>query len=126
MPNIEEQDIIQSENYENDVDNLEEDINENNNDTNEMEIGNNLELRRTSRVRQPSSRLRDYITSYTVRYPIQNFLSYDKISPSYQAFLTIIEKEIEPKNLPRGHSKSNLGQSYERRAKSSRNKIKFG
>ena len=89
--------IAQNNLEENETSDVEEEMVDNNDDINETEVENNSGLRRTTRVSQPSTRLRDYVT-YTTKYPIQNFVSYEKILPSYQAFLTIVEKEIEPKN----------------------------
>ena len=46
---------------------------------------------------KPSTGLQDHVT-YSVQYPIGNFVSYDNISTEYHTFLTNIEKELEPKN----------------------------
>src|SRR5664279_934179 len=54
-------------------------------------------LRRSVRTRQPSTRLRDFIT-YKVQYPIQNFIAYGNISSKHKTFLTSIAKEQEPNN----------------------------
>jgi hypothetical protein len=54
--------------------------------------------RRSTRSTQPSSRLRDYVT-YKVRYPIQNYVSFENISTPYKAFLSSISKEVEPTNF---------------------------
>jgi hypothetical protein len=51
--------------------------------------------RRSTRAPQPSTRLRDFVT-YEVQYHIQNFISYEKITPEYKAFLSSISKETEP------------------------------
>ena len=48
-------------------------------------------VRRSSRERQPSTRLRDNVT-YSVQYPVENFVSYDNISTEYHTFLTNVEK----------------------------------
>jgi hypothetical protein len=48
-------------------------------------------LRRSNRIPQASTRLRDFIT-YKIQYPIQDFISYENITPKYNAFLTSIEK----------------------------------
>ena len=85
--------IAQNNLEENEISDIEEEMDDDNNEINETEVEDNSGLRRTTRVSQPSTRLRDYVT-YTVQYPIQNFVSYGKILPSYQAFLTTIEKEI--------------------------------
>jgi hypothetical protein len=52
-------------------------------------------VRRSSRIPQPSTRLKDFIT-YKVQYPINNFISYHNISPHHISFLTSISKEREP------------------------------
>lgn len=49
-------------------------------------------LRRLSKTPQPSTWLRNFIT-YTVQYPIQDFISYTNISPQYLSFLISISKE---------------------------------
>jgi hypothetical protein len=54
-------------------------------------------IRRTIRVSQQSTRLRDFITYKVkkVKYFIQNFLFYNQISPQYIFFLIAISKEQE-------------------------------
>jgi hypothetical protein len=52
-------------------------------------------VRRSSRIPQPSTRLKDFIT-YKVQYPINNFIFYHNISPNHISFLTSISKEHEP------------------------------
>jgi hypothetical protein len=54
-----------------------------------------MELRRSSRIPQPSTRLKDFIIC-KVQYPIQNFISYDTISSQYLTFLSSINQEQEP------------------------------
>jgi hypothetical protein len=61
----------------------------------EEEIQEPINLRRSSRQSQPSTRLRDYVT-YEVRYPIQNFISYKHVSNEHKAFISSIQKEVEP------------------------------
>lgn len=63
----------------------------------EEEEGNQeiIPLRWSTRIPQTSTRLRDFIT-YKVHYPIQNFLSYENITPQYKTYLTSISKEKEP------------------------------
>jgi Reverse transcriptase (RNA-dependent DNA polymerase) len=56
-----------------------------------------IPLRRSTRVPQTSTRLHDFVT-YKVQYPIQNFISYDNITPEYKVFLTSIEEQKEPNN----------------------------
>jgi hypothetical protein len=46
--------------------------------THEVEIT----LRRSNRQTRPPIRLRDYV-SHKMMYPIQNFISYNKVSPQY-------------------------------------------
>jgi hypothetical protein len=70
---------------------------------NEMEAHQEIEeedielmpLRRSTRVPQRSTRLRDY-TTYKVCYHIQDYISYDNITDEYKRFLTSISKELEP------------------------------
>jgi hypothetical protein len=52
-------------------------------------------VRRSSRELQLLTRLRDFVT-YTVNYPIQKSLFYDKISINRKAYLTSTSKEQEP------------------------------
>jgi Reverse transcriptase (RNA-dependent DNA polymerase) len=54
-----------------------------------------IEVRRSSRIPQPSTRLKDFIT-YKVQYPINNFISYHNISSRHISFLTSISQEREP------------------------------
>jgi hypothetical protein len=58
-----------------------------------------MSLRRLSRQVQPSTRLRNFIT-YSVHYPIQNYISYNHISNEYYAFLSSLSR-IEELNLTR-------------------------
>ena len=96
IPQVSEQNVIPNMNYENEINNHEEEINEDNNENNSSDEDlENIVLRRSTRTHQPFTRLRDFVT-YTVRYPIQDFVSYKNISPLYNAFLTSIEKEVEP------------------------------
>ena len=52
-------------------------------------------LRRSPRTFQPSTRLNDFIT-YSVEYPIEDQVRYNKISKDFFTFLTRIEKPAEP------------------------------
>jgi hypothetical protein len=52
-------------------------------------------MRRSSRIPQPSTRFKDFIT-YKVQNPIQNYISYNNISSQHISFLTSICKEQEP------------------------------
>jgi hypothetical protein len=56
-----------------------------------------VSLRRSSRQPQPSTRLRDYVT-YSVNYPIQDYISYNNISNEHYVFLTALSKIEEPTN----------------------------
>jgi hypothetical protein len=49
-------------------------------------------IKRSTIVLQSSTRLRDYVT-YSVRYHIENFISYKNISCQHKAYLTSISKE---------------------------------
>jgi Reverse transcriptase (RNA-dependent DNA polymerase) len=49
-------------------------------------------LRRSNRQTRPPTRLRDYV-SQKVIYPIQEFISYNKVSPQYKALLSSIDKQ---------------------------------
>jgi uncharacterized membrane protein len=55
-------------------------------------------LRRSNRVPQTPIRLQDYVT-YKVRYPIENFISYENITPEYKVFLASIENQKEHNNF---------------------------
>jgi hypothetical protein len=72
-------------------DNLFESGGLNHNDEDEPQI----EIRRSIRALQPYTRLRDYVT-YSVKYPIKNYISYENISCQHRAYLTSISKEQEP------------------------------
>jgi hypothetical protein len=52
----------------------------------------NLPLRRSTRIPQHSTRLRDFVT-YKVQYSIQDFLSYKKITPEYKVFLPQFQRK---------------------------------
>jgi Reverse transcriptase (RNA-dependent DNA polymerase) len=54
------------------------------------EIIEEAPLRRSTRVSQPPTKMRDYIT-YKVRYPIENFISYENITKEYKAYLASIK-----------------------------------
>jgi Reverse transcriptase (RNA-dependent DNA polymerase)/Integrase core domain/gag-polypeptide of LTR copia-type/GAG-pre-integrase domain len=51
--------------------------------------------RRSTRTRQPSTRLRDFV-SHQVLYPIQDFINYNKVSPTYQTYLSKLDGNNEP------------------------------
>jgi Reverse transcriptase (RNA-dependent DNA polymerase) len=64
-------------------------------DTDEGAIHEEPVLRRSIRqIRQPI-RLRDYV-SHQVMYPIQDYISYKKVSPTYRAYLGNITHQTEP------------------------------
>jgi hypothetical protein len=60
-----------------------------------QESTQHLNLRRSSRTTQQSTRLNDFIT-YSVKYPIEEQVRYNKISKNFRTFLTCIEKPSEP------------------------------
>jgi hypothetical protein len=77
---------------------LEEDTQEEENqDQQQDEEGEHLGTRRSTRTLQPSTRVRDYVT-YSVKYPINNYISYKNISCQHKTYLTSISKEQEPLN----------------------------
>jgi hypothetical protein len=47
-----------------------------------------VSIRRSSRQTQPSTRLKDFI-SYSVQYPIQDYISYENISNEHYIFLKL-------------------------------------
>ncbi|XP_043725671.1 uncharacterized protein LOC122672240 [Telopea speciosissima] len=53
-------------------------------------------VRKSTRISKPSTRLRDFSTYYAVQHPIQECISYDKISPKFLSFLSTIENHKEP------------------------------
>ena len=59
--------------------------------------------RNPPRTRHPPSKLQDY-AAYTVRYPINKFLTYRRLSPLHTAFLTAISSVYEPKNFQEAQS----------------------
>jgi hypothetical protein len=76
------------------IEDLEEDTLEN--DEHDQSDGNDpMEVRRSTRTLMPSTRLRDYIT-YSVTYPIENFIFYENISSQHEIYLASILKEQEP------------------------------
>jgi hypothetical protein len=58
--------------------------------------------RRSGRIIQTSTRLKDFITNQ-VTYPIQDYLSYDKVKPDFIAFLSNLE-ELERKTFHEANS----------------------
>jgi hypothetical protein len=61
----------------------------------ERSIEGEIETRQSSRIPQPSTRLRNFVT-YKIQYPIQDFISYTNISSKHTSFLTSITKAQEP------------------------------
>jgi Reverse transcriptase (RNA-dependent DNA polymerase) len=53
-------------------------------------------VRRSSRQTQPSSRLKDFVT-YSVQYPIEDYISYDNITNDHYVFLNSLSQIEEPK-----------------------------
>lgn len=49
-------------------------------------------------TRQPLIKIQVYIT-YTIKYPVTNFLSHHQLSPDYFAFLTTISNTYEQKDF---------------------------
>jgi hypothetical protein len=47
-----------------------------------------IQLRRSSRQIQPSTKLKDFIT-YSVKYPIQNYIFYDYITSEHYVFFQV-------------------------------------
>ncbi|KAL0561798.1 hypothetical protein IC582_002241 [Cucumis melo] len=67
----------------------------NNTEDRQEEEGEDTIRRRSTRTRQPSTRLRDFV-SHQVLYPIQNFINYNKVSPTYQIYLSKLDGNNEP------------------------------
>lgn len=61
--------------------------------------------RNPPRVRHPPTKLADYV-AHTVRYPVTNFMSYQRLSPMHTAFLTAISNDLEPKNFHEAKSQA--------------------
>ena len=55
-------------------------------------------MRRSTRQTRPPVKLRDYV-SQQVMYPIQDFISYNTVSPTYRAYLGNITNQMEPTNF---------------------------
>jgi len=58
---------------------------------------NNLR-RKSTRQTRPSVKLRDYVVQQ-VMYPIQDFISYNRVSAEYRAYLSNITNQMEPTNF---------------------------
>jgi Reverse transcriptase (RNA-dependent DNA polymerase) len=53
-------------------------------------------LRRSNQQIYPLTRLRDFVT-YSVQYPIQDYISYNKITHGHYAFLNSLSQTEEPR-----------------------------
>jgi transposase InsO family protein len=53
--------------------------------------------RRSTRQTQPPTKLKDFVT-YTVQYPIQDYISYSNITNDHYAYLNALSQTEEPKN----------------------------
>jgi hypothetical protein len=62
------------------------------------EIDEGAPLQRSNRVPQTPIRLQNYAT-YKIRYSIENFISYDNVTPEYKVFLASIENHKELNNF---------------------------
>jgi hypothetical protein len=63
-------------------------------------VGNDsTTLRRSVRQTKPSVRLQDFVTFCTSKYPIQDYMTYNNISPKYKTFLSNVSKEVEPQTF---------------------------
>jgi hypothetical protein len=56
-----------------------------------------MPLRRSNWQPQSSTRLEDYVT-YSVNYPIQDYISYNNVSHDHYTFITALSKIEEPTN----------------------------
>jgi hypothetical protein len=70
---------------------------------------------------QQSTRLRDYVT-YSVKYPIENYISCKNISCQHKTYLTSISKEQEPLNYHEAITNPNWWKAIKRRIESPRTK----
>jgi hypothetical protein len=64
-------------------------------DTNEGTSQEEPTIRRSTRQTRQPIQLRDYV-SHQVMYPIQNYISYKKVTPEYRAYLGNIAHQTEP------------------------------
>jgi Reverse transcriptase (RNA-dependent DNA polymerase) len=55
--------------------------------------------RQSTRISHPPAKLKYYVTYHAVKYPIQKYVRYDKLSAKYQTFLTQISSDVEPKTF---------------------------
>nr|GEZ66931.1 hypothetical protein [Tanacetum cinerariifolium] len=70
-------------------------------DTNDLQT--EVPRRNPQRDRQPHAKMNDYV-SYTTKYPIDDFLTYKKLSPSHAAFLTDLSNVHDPKTFQEAQS----------------------
>nr|GEX55674.1 retrovirus-related Pol polyprotein from transposon TNT 1-94 [Tanacetum cinerariifolium] len=70
-------------------------------DTNDLQT--EVPRRNPQRDRQPLAKMNDYV-SYTAKYPIDDFLTYKKLSPSHAAFLTALSNVHDPKTFQEAQS----------------------
>jgi hypothetical protein len=64
--------------------------------TNQTVSNESILPRRSVRQSKPSVKLQDFVTYYSSKYPIQNYLTYDNIAPKYKTFVSMVSKEVEP------------------------------
>jgi Reverse transcriptase (RNA-dependent DNA polymerase) len=62
--------------------------------------------RKSARQIRPPVKLRDYV-SQQVMYPIQDFISYNRVSSAYPAYLSNITNKTEPTNFSEANQSSN-------------------
>lgn len=86
---IEEQEVVGNEEEEKNEDEV--DITSQHATEEAENIEEEISLRRSTRITQPSTRLRDFII-YKVQYSIQNYLSYKNISKNIMHFLVQFSK----------------------------------
>jgi hypothetical protein len=63
-------------------------------------------LRRSNRQPQSSTRLKDYIT-YSVNYPIQDYILYNNVSHDHYTFIITLSKIEEPTNYEMARTNPN-------------------
>ncbi|CAL8151775.1 unnamed protein product [Prunus armeniaca] len=68
-------------------------------------ISSNGTLQRLCRIKNKPTKFQDFVTYHTYRYPIQKYISYDKVSRSHSAFLSKISKISEPTCFQEAKSK---------------------
>lgn len=66
--------------------------------------GKSMVFRRNPpRTRHPPEKSKDYV-AHSIRYPVNNFVSYRQLSPRHTAFLTTISNVSKPKNFQEAKS----------------------